>query len=354
MLGDSSTKDWSADVQENPQEQQIALALDRGTVTRIVIAGGTGLIGRALSESLIRDGFDVDVLTRRMTAPRQAPVSGVRALAWNPGSRDGLPGLADVLAGSTAVVNLTGVPVGPVPWTAGRRRSIFASRVEPTNYLVEAMTSLAPEDRPVVLVCASGTDGYTGVDDTPATEETDITATTGFLADVGRSWEAAALGAEALGIRVVMVRTAFVLARKSSLLALFALPFRLGFGGRFGHGRQWFSWVHIDDLVGAYRLAIHDQGISGPLIGAAPQPCRQRDLVETMARVLRRPNWLPMPAWVLRLLLREEATLLLGSRRVIPSKLLGAGYTFRYSDLETALREALGRWTLNSGPGHDV
>ena len=315
-------------------------------MTRIVIAGGTGLIGRALSESLIRDGFDVDVLTRRMTAPPHVSLSGARAVTWNPGSRDGLPALARVLAGSHAVVNLTGVPVGPVPWTAGRRRSIFASRVEPTNYLVEAMASLAPEDRPAVFVCASGTDGYTGVDDAPATEETDITATTGFLADVGRSWEAAALSAEALGIRVVMVRTAFVLARRSSLLALVALPFRLGFGGRFGDGRQWFSWVHIDDLVGAYRLAIRDQGIAGPLIGAAPEPCRQRDLAASVARVLRRPNWLPMPAWVLRFLLREEATLLLGSRRVIPGKLLGAGYTFRYADLETALREALDRPTI--------
>ena len=272
-----------------------------------MIAGGTGLIGRALSESLIRDGFDVDILTRRMTAPRQVPSAGVRTMAWNPANPDGLPALARALAGCHAVVNLTGVPVGPLPWTAGRRRSIFASRVEPTNYLVEAMTSLAREDRPAVFVGASGTDGYTGIDDAPATEETDITATTGFLADVGRAWEAAALGAEALGVRVVLVRTAFVLARASALLPLLALPVRLGFGGRFGTGRQWFSWVHIDDLIGAYRLAILDPGIAGPLLGAAPEPCQQRDLVETLARVLRRPNWLPVPGWLLRLVLRERS-----------------------------------------------
>ncbi len=312
-------------------------------VTRVVIAGGTGLIGRALTESLILDGVAVDVLTRQKATPRQGLAAGVGRVVWNPRDPDGLQGLARVLTGADAVVNLTGVPVGPVPWTAGRRRSILVSRVEPTKYLVEAMASLAPEDRPGVFVCASGTDSYTGIDGAPATEETDITATRGFLADVGRAWEAAALGAEALGMRVVMVRTAFVLARKSSLLALFALPFRLGLGGRFGDGRQWFSWVHIDDLVGAYRLAIRDSGIAGPLLGAAPEPCRQRDLVATLARVLRRPNWLPLPGWVLRLVLREEATLLLGSRRVIPSKLLAAGYTFRYADLETALREALER-----------
>ena len=319
-------------------------------MTRVVIAGGTGLIGRALADSLIRDDFDVDVLTRQRAAPRQAlppsvraVVRGVRAVTWSPRDPDGLPELARALRGADAVVNLTGVPVGPWPWTAGRRRTILESRVEPTKYLVAAMASLAPEDRPAVFVCASGTDGYTGIDGAPATEDTDIAATTGFLADVGRAWEAAALGAEALGMRVVIVRTSFVLARKSALLPLLALPVRLGLGGRFGNGRQWFSWVHLEDLVGAYRLAISDPAIKGPLIGSAPQPCQQRDLVAALARVLHRPNWLPMPAWVLRLVLREEATLLLGSRRVVPSKLLGAGYAFRYADLETALREALGR-----------
>ncbi len=187
-----------------------------------------------------------------------------------------------------------------------------------------------------------GIDGYTDIDAAPGTEATDISGARGFLADVGRAWESAALEAEALGVRVVMVRTAFVLARRSALLPLLALPVRLFLGGRFGSGRQWFSWVHIDDLVGAYRLAIADPTISGPLIAAAPEPCSQSDLVATLAKVLHRPNWLPIPGWVLRLVLREEATLLLGSRRVRPALLIGKGFAFRFEKLDAALGESLG------------
>ena len=311
-------------------------------MTRIVIGGGSGLIGRALTGSLIADGFEVEVLTRRAGRLRKSLPAGTRAVAWNPLDRDGLRALADVLAGADAIVNLTGLPVGPLPWTARRRRDIVASRVEPTSYLVEAMALLGAGDRPRVFVSASGIDGYMGLDEIPGTEDSDISGTTGFLADVGRAWEAAARGAQAFDMRVVMIRTAVVFARKSALLPLLALPVRLGLGGRYGSGRQWFSWVHIDDLIGAYRLALRDPEIRGPLIAAAPEPCQQLDLVATLARVLHRPNWLPLPGWVLRLVLREEATLLLGSRRVVPSRLLEAGYAFRYPDLDAALREALG------------
>ncbi|MBI2762139.1 MAG: TIGR01777 family protein [Chloroflexi bacterium] len=334
-------------------------------MTRVVIGGGTGLIGRALTAALIADGFEVDVLTRRAGNLKQPLPGPARAVAWSPRDHGGLAALALVLAGADAVVNLTGVPVGPLPWTTGRRRSILESRVAPTKYLVEALALVEPRDRPPVFVSASGIDGYmdldgtagtqdtdvhgtagtqdTDVHGTAGTEDTDLTGTTGFLADVGRAWEASAAEAKALGTRVVMVRTAVVLARNSTLLPLLALPVRLGVGGRFGDGRQWFSWVHLDDLVAAYQLAIRDAGIAGPLIAAAPEPCRQRDLVATMARILRRPNWLPIPGWVLRLVLREEATLLLGSRRVVPARLLDAGFAFRYPDLDAALREALAR-----------
>lgn len=325
--------------------------LPQRQVARVVIGGGTGLIGRALTESLVRDGIAVDILTRGSgsasrgpdAASRQSARPSVRFVTWNPKDPGGLAALAGVLSGGDAVVNLTGVPVGPWPWTAGRRRTILASRVEPTQYLVAALASLAPQDRPATFVGASGIDGYMDIGAAPGTEATDIGATAGFLAEVGRAWEAAALDAEPLGIRVVTVRTAVVLGRDSALLPLLSLPVRLGLGGRYGSGDQWFSWVHLDDLVSAYRLAIEDPGVSGPLIASAPEPCRQRDFVAVMARVLRRPNWLPVPAWVLRLVLREEATLLLGSRRVVPERLMEAGFAFRFPELEGALRDALRR-----------
>ena len=310
---------------------------------RVVIAGGSGLIGRALTESLVRGGVSVDVLSRDPRRSAGRLPAGARAVAWDAGDASRAAELANALAGADAVVNVSGVPVGPLPWTPGRKRAIVASRVGTNQALVSAIASLDPADRPKVFVSAAGTDGYTGIDQEPATETTDTTQTAGFLAELGNAWEAAAAEASGLGVRTVMIRTSFVLAAGSSLLGLLALPVRLGFGGRYGDGRQWFSWIHLDDLVAVYRRAIDDPSFSGPVNASSPTPSRQADVATVLARVLGRPNWFRVPAWLLRLVLRGEATLLLGSRRVAPAKLSGAGFEFAYPDLEDALREALGR-----------
>ncbi len=315
--------------------------LEHNTVTRVVIAGGTGLIGRALMRSLLHDGIEVVVLTRNPGRRGRSVPSGARVEPWDPKDPTGVAELARVIGGSDAVVNLCGVPIGPLPWTAGRRRAILESRVQPSAHLIAAMALLEPNARPGVFVCASGTDGYTGLDTTPATEATDTDVTPGFLADVGRAWESTAETAAVLGIRVAMIRTAFVLARDSGLMQLLALPVRLGLGGRYGSGEQWFSWIHLDDLVSAYRLAIVDDRIRGPVIAASPQPSRQRDVAAGLGRALHRPIWFPTPAWLLRLLLREESTLLLGSRRVAPTRLLAAGFSFAHTDLHDALQDVL-------------
>jgi uncharacterized protein (TIGR01777 family) len=189
-------------------------------------------------------------------------------------------------------------------------------------------------------VNASGSDVYTGRDAQPADESTEPSHE--FLADVCLRWEAAAREAESLGIRVALVRTAFVLAPDAPVLRLLALPFRLFVGGRLGSGRQWFSWIHIDDLVGIYRLALADATISGPINGAAPEPCRQADLARAIGATLHRPAWLPVPAWAIQLALRDQATLLLGSRRVVPAAALAAGYAFGQPTMEAALAEVLG------------
>jgi uncharacterized protein len=308
---------------------------------RVVIAGGTGLIGRALTTSLLRDGIEVDVLTRNLNAAGNRVIEGVRAVGWDPSDPAGIAPLALALAGSDAVVNLSGIPVGPLPWTPGRRRAIVASRVGTTDRLVDAIGALGSTARPGALVCAAGIDGYTGLDTSPATESTDTARTPGFLAQLGREWEAAAERAAPLGVRVVMVRTAFVLARGSDLLRLLALPVRLGLGGRYGDGRQWFSWIHLDDLVAVYRRAIDDPTLDGPVNATSPEPSRQRDVAAALGRVLHRPTWLPLPGWVLRLALRGQATLLLGSRRAVPDRLLEAGFEFAYPDLDTALVDTL-------------
>ncbi|MCI0582907.1 MAG: TIGR01777 family oxidoreductase [Chloroflexi bacterium] len=311
-------------------------------MTRVVVAGGSGLIGRALVASLIADGVEVDVLSRDPRRRAKRTPAGARATRWDPADPPDIDPLAQALAGADAVVNVTGAPVGPGPWTPGRKRAIVASRVGTTAALVAAVERLPPGDRPGVLVNASGTDVYTGLDATPATESDEVGSTPGFLARLGRDWEAAAFRAEDLGVRVVAVRTSFVLAANSPLLRLFALPTRLFVGGPIGGGRQWFSWIHIDDLVRVYRLAIEDEALSGVVNAAAPGAVRQADLARAMGRVLRRPSIFPVPAWPLRLVLREQATLVLGSRRVAPARLQALGFRFAYPEIDAALGQALG------------
>ncbi|HJW20975.1 MAG TPA: TIGR01777 family oxidoreductase [Candidatus Limnocylindrales bacterium] len=302
---------------------------------RIVIAGGSGMIGRHLTVALLADGYAVDVLTRapsRTRLPR-----GARAVAWQ-----GAPTrqLSSVLAGAEAIVNLAGESIGPRPWTPARKRAIRDSRVRATAAIVNAVSALPAAERPRVLLSASGTDVYVGRDDVPATESTP--PGDDFLARVCIEWEAAAFAAADLGVRVVIVRQAFVLAREAAVLGLMALPFRLFAGGPIGSGRQWFSWVHVDDLVALYRWALADDGVEGVINAAAPEPCRNADLAAAMGHVLGRPNWLPAPAWAVRLALRDQSTLVLGSRRAVPARALEAGFGFAYPELQAALREALG------------
>ncbi len=303
---------------------------------RVVIAGGSGMVGRHLAQALIADGWSVDVLTRDAGRVGSRLPEGARAVEWAPDR----PGeVADVLDGADGIVNLAGVSLGPRPWTPGRKRAILSSRLAATNALVIAAAALPADRRPGVLVNASGSDIYTGRDATSADETTEPAHD--FLADVCVRWEAAALRAEALGMRVALVRTGFVLAADAPVLRLLALPFRLFLGGRLGSGKQWFSWIHVDDLVGIYRLALTDPSIVGPINGAAPEPCRQVELAAAIGRTLHRPAWLPVPAWILRLALRDQATLLIGSRRVIPSRALAAGYRFEHPTIGGALADVL-------------
>jgi uncharacterized protein (TIGR01777 family) len=304
---------------------------------RVVIAGGSGMIGRHLTRALLADGWAVDILTRDVGRTSDRLPEGARAVAWTP---DSPGGLETVLDDADGVINLAGVSLGPRPWTPGRKRAILGSRLAATAAIVAALRALPPEHRPAVLVNASGSDVYTGRDSQPADEATEPTHD--FLADVCLRWEAAAREAEALGTRVALVRTAFVLASDAPVLGLLALPFRLFVGGRLGSGRQWFSWIHIDDLVGVYRLALTDPSIGGPINAAAPEPCHQADLAGSLGRTLHRPCWLPAPAWALRLALRDQATLVIGSRRVVPVRAIAAGYRFRHPAIDEALADVLG------------
>jgi uncharacterized protein (TIGR01777 family) len=301
---------------------------------RVVIAGGSGLIGTALARSLVAAGDEVVILTR--SARKVTTPPGVRAVTWDfakPG------GWTDELAGAGAVVNLAGASIGRWPWTPRRKLALVESRVTATRSIVDAIGALPPAQRPAVLLNASGTDLYEGRDETPASEDTPPGDT--FLARLCVTWEAEAGKADALGVRVVVVRQSSVIARGAPYLRIVTLPFRLFAGGRMGSGRQWVSWVDIADVVGLYRFAMASPDIRGPLNASAPDPRQQVAYARALGAALHRPSWFPTPGWLLRLVLADQAALVLGSRRVWPTKALAAGYAFERPVLEDSLADAL-------------
>jgi uncharacterized protein (TIGR01777 family) len=295
---------------------------------RIVVGGGTGLIGSALIPALHAGGHTVVVLTRSSRR-----LHDVETAHW-----DGRSVSEDVLRGATAVVNLAGVPIGGRRWTAGRKRAIRESRVGSTSALVQAMARLDASERPRALVTASGMDFAGDTGDAVIAEDTPYGRS--FLATVCAEWEAAAAEAEPLGVRVVCIRNGFVLARTAPALKLLALPFRLFAGGRLGSGRQWFPWVHVDDVVHMYREALENDKRRGPVNLVAPEEVQQLDVARTIGRVLHRPAALPTPAWALRLALGEQADLVLHSKRGSSTVLTEEHFAFR--SLEVALADVLG------------
>ena len=309
---------------------------------RAAIVGGSGLVGRALARSLATDGHDVVVLSRRPERARRRLPSAVAVAEWS-GADAGVDELARTLDGVDVVVSLAGAPVGPLPWTARRKALIASSRVGIAGAIVDALATLPPDRRPQRLVVVSGVDAYAetaaGPDPAPWTEASPMGDA--FLARVSRDLEAEARRAEPLGVSVVRMRMGHVLAADADLVRILALPVRLGLGGRIGSGEQWWSWIHIDDAVGLFRLAMADGGSDGVLNVVAPGACRQVTFVRAMARVLRRPSRVAVPAWFVRLVLREQAALLLGSRRVAPARALELGYEYRFESIEAAMDDVL-------------
>ena len=304
---------------------------------KVLIAGGSGFIGRHLSARLLSDGHEVVVLTRRQ---QTGPSSGVRFATWDGRTSDGA--WVSELDGADAIVNLAGASIGGRRWTARRKAELLNSRLVPTTAIVQALERRPADRRPSVLVNASGIDYYPDRRDAGAITE-DGPVGTAFLARLCQQWEAAAVKAEALGVRVVRIRTAMAFGRGAPAFFLVTLPFRLFVGGPLGDGGQWFTWIHIDDLVGLYQLAIENARLSGPINAVAPDVRRQRELAREMGGVLHRPSVMPAPAPLLRLALGEQADLLLHGRRAIPAKAQAAGYTFAFGGLHEALEDVLAR-----------
>jgi uncharacterized protein (TIGR01777 family) len=296
---------------------------------KVIVAGGTGLIGRALVPALATAGAEVVVLTRQ---PDRETQPGARNVGWD--GRTAAAGWTGELAGAAAVVNLAGTSIGSGRWTKRRKQAILQSRTGSTSALVDAIGSVSPTERPAVLVNASGID-YTGFGEAEVDEHS--APGTSYLARVCVDWEAAAQRAEQHGTRVVCMRTPLVLAHDALALRLMALPFRLFAGGPLGNGRQWFPWVHIEDAVSLYTRALHDETLAGPVNMVAPEVPRQRDAARELGHALHRPSWLPAPAPVLRLALGEQADLLLHGQLARSTKLDASA--FRYPTLGAALVE---------------
>lgn len=310
--------------------------------TRIVVAGGSGLLGRALSDALAAGGHDVIVLTRQASSVTvdaghaDTTHAGVRLAHWTP---DGSTGpWAAFLDGAAAVVNLAGESIGGGRWSASRKHRLRDSRLNATRSLVAAID--ASRTPPAVFVSASAIGYYGTAGDEPLTE--DSPAGSDFMGRLCADWEAEARCAVGRSCRVVLVRSGLVLDAEGGALPRMLLPFKLFAGGPLGTGAQYMSWIHVDDWVALVSWAIRDAPINGPLNATAPNPVTNHKFAREAGRVLGRPAWLRTPALALRVLLGEMAdSLLLGGQRVIPARALELGFRFRYPELGPALESAL-------------
>ena len=303
---------------------------------KVLVTGATGFVGRRLSAALGAAGHAIGALSRDPQRARADRPSLAEAWAWRPEDEAPPPGS---LAWADAVVHLAGETVAG-RWNAEKRRRIHDSRVGGTRHLVDGIGSQAAADRPAVLVSASAV-GYYGDRGDEELDE-DAAPGDGFLAGVCRDWEAEAARAEPLGVRVVRARIGLVLGRDGGALASLLPVFRAGAGGPLGGGRQWWPWIHVDDVVGLLVLAIEREALAGALNLAAPEPVRQKPFARALGAALDRPSFLPTPAFGLKLALGPFSEELLASRRVLARRAEEAGYRFRFPRLAEALADLVG------------
>ncbi|MFW6071136.1 MAG: TIGR01777 family oxidoreductase [Candidatus Bipolaricaulota bacterium] len=306
---------------------------------RVLVTGGTGLIGRELTGELIDNGHEVVILSR--SPEGKGNVSpGVEVEGWDARTPDGWLG---ELEKADAVVNLAGESLagsGLVPdrWTKGKRERILKSRLDAGGAVRKAVEAV--EDRPEVLVQASAIGYYGSPGDRVVKEDSEPGE--GFLPDTAVRWEAVTEPVEEMGVRRVLIRTGLVLSTEGGALPRIVLPFRFFLGGPLGSGKQYYSWIHIRDEARAIRFLIEDDGATGPFNLVSPEPVTNENFAEELGRIAGRPSFSRVPGFVLRGLLGEAATLVLDGQRVKPEALLDRGFEFRYPELSRALEDLLG------------
>jgi len=312
---------------------------------RVFVTGGSGFVGRALVAALAARGDQPVALTRSATRARARLPDGIELVEGDP---TGPGDWQKALRGTDAVINLAGESLGAQRWNAQIKQQIHDSRVESTRFVVEGIASLADDDRPRVLVSASGIDYYPfSLDLGRATkwdedDEVDERVPRGdhFLGRVCANWEAEARQALALGCRVVLMRSAIVLGHGGPLEVM-SKPFRYFVGGRLGSGNQWMCWIHLDDAVRGYLFALDTPALSGPVNLTSPNPVHNRDFAKSLGRHLHRPSIMPAPGFAVRAVAGEFADYILNGRRAVPRALGDAGFTFDHPELDPALDAAL-------------
>jgi len=302
----------------------------------VVIAGAAGLVGTALAASCARDGIRVAALVRNVArAAERLPSATLHA--WD-ATRGSPPEAA--FEGADVVVNLAGESIADGRWTEARKKLLRDSRLVGTRALVDALRGLP--QRPRLLISASGT-GYYGDRGAEILTETAAPGT-GFLADLARDWEAEAMKAAELGMRVVILRNGVVLSKSGGILRKILPPFRIGLGGKIGSGAQWMPWIHLEDEIGLIRHAMAHEAVQGALNAVAPEPATNAEFVRAVGEALGRPTVLAAPAFALRLAFGSMTDeVLLASQRAMPVRTLETGYVFRYPLLRPALVELLAK-----------
>ena len=288
----------------------------------ILVTGGSGFIGKKLCAEFKKSAHNIFVTSRRGGSSEDI-------LIWNP------PQLisSNIISNIDVVINLAGEPIAPKRWTEDRKRSILASRINATRAIVRSIER--SDTKPKLLISASAVGYYGAHEDEIITEE--IPAASDYLADVCVRWEAEALKAEELGVRVVTVRLGGVLEADGGALAQMVPVFKFFLGGPLGNGNQWFPWIHLDDVVGIIIYALENEDVSGPVNATAPDPVTNKEFSNVLGRVLGRPSCLTVPAFVVEYMLGELSSVLLTGQRVVPEKILKAGYKFKYPELNEAL-----------------
>lgn len=303
---------------------------------RIIITGGTGLIGRALTADLVQAKHEVIILSRNPERQRSQALSGARLEKWDGRSA---AGWGKLVAEADAIVNLAGASIAEGRWTKQRKAEILESRLLAGQAVVEAVRAAAR--KPGVVIQASAIGYYGPRGDEEITEE--FGPGHDFPAQVSVQWEHVVAPVQDLGVRLAIIRTGLVLSLEGGALPQLVRPFKMMAGGPMGSGEQWYSWIHLTDEVRAIRFLLENPAMTGAFNLTAPAPVINRIFANTLGNVLERPSLLPAPAIALKLALGEMSTIILDGQRVIPARLLEAGFRFRFSTLEHALRDIVGQ-----------